>query len=584
MKKLLFSALMLAGVLTMSAIPAQKVWKTFRQSDGTQVKLMLVGDENFHCFKTTDGYAVMEENGNYYYANVRGDRMIRTDVLVHDVEQRSAAEISAIQNLGGEADIHRLAKAAPNMQHLRKIGTPTGDFHGSKKGIIILVSFADLDFKSEDPRATFDALANQENYRDNGAYGSVHDYFLDQSNGVFDLTFDVVGPYKAPKNQSYYGENKNGHDQQSRVIELLKFGLEEADKEVNYSDYDWDGDGEVDQVFMLYAGMGEANGGASYTIWPHESHINAYPYSYKLDGVKIDTYACGNELDSRNRIAGIGTICHEFTHCLGLPDFYDTGTNSDNYGMGMFDVMCSGSYNGDSWLPAAYTGYERNFCGWLDYVELNDPCKVSALKPIANNGECYIYYNPANSNEYYLFEHRNSDIGWDRGLYGKGLLIYHVNYIASRWKNNTVNAGSNPLFYVQPADNKKSIENPSGDLWPYTSIAPRVTYNEFSATTEPCTEIYNAYNGKNVLDIKLSNIKYTSKTKLVSFVFNDGTEEHPITSVENIVDANTSDMVTVYSVDGVMMNRTSEKTLGNMPKGMYIVKSDNGETKKLLVK
>ena len=49
-----------------------------------------------------------------------------------------------------------------------------------------------------------------------------------------------------------------------------------------------------------------------------------YGRSVKLDGVTVDTYACGSELMgiSGKTLDGIGTMCHEYSHCLGLPDFY----------------------------------------------------------------------------------------------------------------------------------------------------------------------------------------------------------------------------------------------------------------------
>lgn len=236
------------------------------------------------------------------------------------------------------------------------------------------MSFDDLDFQGEEPQAIWSDIANKDHYTNElGDMGSVHDYFLAQSRGLFDLSFDVVGPYKAPKSVTYYGENDSrGKDQHSRIIELLKFACELADKEVNFKDYDWDGDGEVDQVFMLYAGRGEASGGESYTIWPHESNIGKWPERYCLDDVIINTYACGEELDYYKNHKGIGTFCHEFSHCLGLPDFYDTNY-TNTYSMGSWDVICGGC---NGWVPASYLGYERNFCGWLEYKELTAPCKA----------------------------------------------------------------------------------------------------------------------------------------------------------------------------------------------------------------
>lgn len=591
MKKLLISALLLASSLTMSAIPAKREWKTFVQADGTQVTLMLIGDENFHCYQTKDGLPVVEVKGNYYYANSKGNYMVATDMLAHDAEMRSTEEALAVAELGtGNDDIERMWKAAPNMQHLRQkpIGTPTGDFHGSKKGIIILVSFNNLDFSVENPQQAFSDLANKEGYTNSyGAKGSVHDYFKDQSRGVFDLTFDVVGPYKAPQNAEYYGEN-NSYGSDKNVRQLITWAMREADNDVNYKDYDWDGDGEVDQVFVLYAGYGEAQYAPSWTIWPHESQLGMQ--SFRLDGVTLNTYACGQELDgnSGTRMAGLGTICHEFTHCLGLPDFYDTNRNSGasegNYGMGSWDLMCSGSYNGNSWLPAAYTAYERNFCGWLDYRELkeSDAYLISNMKPLEENGDAYIVYNPGNEKEYYIFEHRNKNVGWDKGLDGQGLLIYHINYSIDRWRNNTVNTTGkgNPCMQVVPADNSfnsYSTSDIAQDLWPATvSLSVK---NEFSDDTTPAATLYNNNtDGTKLLHIKLSKIKLTRSNRTISFTYNDGTVDYDTVGIQT-VNSNASGNVKIYSINGTFVGGYLE----NLNNGIYIVREADGTTKKVVV-
>ena len=590
MKRTLLTLLFASVMMTMSAVPAQRVWRTYNQSDGTKIELMLIGDENFHYFTTTDNVSVVEKNGSYYYADVTGQFLTATDMLAHAPHLRTAAETTAVAQLGNTpANLNRIRTNMPQVTMPRKVGDPTGTFTGSKRGLIILVSFDDLDFKDEDANAVFTDMVNTEGYSNNqGAVGSVHDYFSAQSYGMFDLTFDVAGPYKAPKSVTYYGENdKSNNDQHARVIELIKFACESANEDVNYKDYDWDGNGEVDQVYVLYAGKGEASGGDSYTIWPHESQIGKWPTAYRLDGVVINTYACGEELNYYDQLSGIGTFCHEFSHCLGLPDFYDTTSNSGaanpNYGMGTWDVMCSGCYNNNSWAPASYTGYERHFCSWLDYKELTDSCKVNDLTPLAEDGDVYVCYNPANRNEYYLFEHRNNTVGWDKGVSGKGLLIYHVNYIANRWNNNTVNTTGygDPCMQVSPADNSASEYTEKGDLFPYTSSVPIRTYNEFSDTTTPADVLYNANtDGTKLLHIKLSKISYTKKTKTVSFIFNDGTDDY-----NGINDVFSSSSVTpgLYTIDGQRVNAGTDEVSG-LPRGLYIVKAADGSTRKVMVK
>ena len=587
-RKLLIISLFIAQTVAMNATPALKVWRTYSQTDGSQVTLMMAGDENFHYFQTTDGYTVVEEKGNYYYANTKGQLLERTDFLAHNAEERSAEEGELLRQLNNNDPqaLHRIRNAMPQITTPRKVGEPTGEFVGSKKGLVILVSFDDLDFQSADPNATFTEIMNKEGYTNSfGAIGSVHDYFKDMSNGLFDLTFDVAGPYKAPKSVQYYGENRNNRDQHSRVIELLKFALEAADPEVDYTKYDWDDDGEVDQVYMLYAGQGEASGGESWTIWPHESQLGRWPIPYKLDNIVINTYACGEEVNYNNQLSGLGTFCHEFSHCLGIPDFYDTSDQGGNHGMGTYDVMCGGCYNYNSWIPAAYTGYERHFCGWLSYKELTDPCKVSSLEAIENGGDVFVCYNPAKPTEYYLFEHRNKTVRWDKGLLGRGLLIYHANYIESRWSQNTVNSADfdNQCLAVVPADNRPDDYTENTDVYPYTSTLPFKTYNEFSDTTTPADELFNVNSdGSNLLHIKLSNIKINNSTKRVSFIFNDGTEEYVNPDGIELVESTPATTPSaIYSIDGKLLRQQNIKDL---ERGLYVIKFDNGQTRKVMVK
>ena len=585
MKRFLFAVIFAANILSMSALPSDRAWRVHTQNDGTPLTLLLVGDENFHYYKTAEGHIVMEDKGSYYYATVQGQRLQRSDILAHDAAYRNAEEIASLEQLGRADDdaLQRVRSNMPQVTQPRRIGDPS-HYEGSKKGLVILVSFDDLDFTMEDPVSTFQDMLNKEGYSNSlGAVGSVHDYFKDMSYGNFDLSFDVVGPFKAPKSSTYYGENNDGHDQRSRVIELLKFALVAADSVVDYHKYDWDEDNEVDQVFMLYAGKGEANGGETWTIWPHESTIGNWPIAYRLDGVVLNTYACGQELDADDKMSGIGTFCHEFSHCLGLPDFYDTKDSESNHGMGTYDVMSGGNYNRNSWIPAAYTGYERNFCGWLKYKELSDPCVVSSLMPIESGGDVFVCANPAHPNEYYLFEQRNKNVGWDRGLQGRGMLIYHVSYEQSRWRYNTVNAtgSGKQCMVVVPADNVLSFNNENSDVFPYTSAVPYKTYNSFSDETTPKDELYyKNSDGTYLLHIKLSNIKFNSSSRKVSFVFNDGTVEYGedpdgIETTSTIKPTSQPSMI--YNIYGTAVE-TMEKG------GIYVIKYHDGSTKKVQIK
>ena len=332
---------MLVFTVAANAVPAQRVWKSYVQSDGLPLKLMMQGDENLHYYKTTDGLVAMRNDlGQFVYAQVLNQQLCETDMLVHEMELRSPEEQAFVNTLGDVATECRRLSASANT-FPKKIGEPTGVFEGEKRGLVVMVAFNDLDFTIT--KDQLEEMLNQTGYTNSyGAIGSVHDYFLSQSYNRFSLVFDVVGPIKLPKNSSYYGYNSQGHDSYNRVAEFVKESIRLANDEADLTKYDWDGNGYVDQVFLYYAGYGEATGGDASTIWPHESQV--YP-ALSYDGVKVQTYACSNELNGSegDTMMGIGTFCHEFTHCLGIPDFYDTSEDTDNYGMGIFDPMCQGT-------------------------------------------------------------------------------------------------------------------------------------------------------------------------------------------------------------------------------------------------
>ena len=266
---------------------------------------------------------------------------------------------------------------------------------------------------------------------------------------------------------SYYGGNDtNGNDINPRA--LIEEGLMAADAEVNYKDYDWDGDGEVEQVFVLYAGYGPNFGGNEDNIWPHESRLYRET-PLKLDGVKLDTYACSCEMygSAGNIIDGIGAACHEFSHCLGYPDFYDT-SKGDNYGMGDWDIMAGGNYNNMSRTPISYSSYERWMAGWLTPVEINSETQIEDMKPITEVPEAYILYNDKNRNEYYMLENRQLQ-GFDAANSGHGLLVLHVDYDEGAWMGNTPNASTPERMTFIPADGRRDWRTEDGDLFPGTS-------------------------------------------------------------------------------------------------------------------
>lgn len=592
MKRLFTFCLASLFASSLFAIPAMPVWRSVRQADGTTIRLKLVGDEHFHYAVTDDGIPVLSHDGSYYYAHIRSGHLVASDVLAHardqrkDHEERFAASLNDVEALN----------AKMRSQSMQKIGTRANVVTGKKKGLVILVQFSNQRFANPsdvltlgsgetDVNTLYSDMLNKDGYTDtkSGAIGSVHDYFHDQSDGKFDLSFDVIGPVTLSHPYSYYGA-PSGNEADGNAPQMVIDACNAIKDKVNFADYDWNDDGEVEQVYIVYAGEGQATGGDDNTIWPHKyslSDSRHQPLTY--NGVTIDTYACSNEmiratLNGKDRLfyMGIGTICHEFSHCLGLPDFYDTGYG-DNVGTGSYDLMCSGSYNGGpealknvyggtgiGTVPAGYTSYEKAFMGWITPTKLGDqPLDIKAMKGLADGGNAYILTNPDNNNEYYLFENR-TDSHWDSALPGHGLLVLHVDYDARSWAYNTVNAArdqNHPRMTIVPADGDLSDETLASDTYP-TDLN-----SQLSGNSTPALSFYTGYSVPTTAE--LSNIQ-TAADGTVSFHYT------PLTTSAGIASITTDHKgkLQIYTLVGTKAD--------NKTKGVVIIKNADGNTKKVI--
>lgn len=575
MKKLyLMLSMLFAFGIAANAVPAKKLQKVITLANGTQVSVELRGDEYLSWWEGTDGTA---------YRATADDTVFEAFDL--EAQKPAAAARRARTEQGRVARLARVKNSLKGADDkMRGLGGDHITYKGVKKGLVVLVDFKNKKFADGHDLEYYKNVINGKDFTDEeeGYVGSVRDYFLAQSNGQFELDFDVVGPVTMSKNYGYYG-NDGAYQKDEKVYEMIKEACDGIKDQVNLKNYDWDGDGEADQVFFLYAGLGQASGGSNSTIWPHESELRYWPcgvLSYPTG--KINTYACANELQpetqgsSRYISAGIGTICHEFSHCLGFADMYDT-TGGGGYGMSVFDVMDQGSYNGNGFVPCNYTAFERIYAGWVEPIELIDPATVKDMKSVSDYGRPFIMYNYKNTNEYFLLENRQNT-GWDKGLYGSnGLLIVHVNYVPSRWANNSVNSSAEKIQCCTVVNADGSRENTQyslqGDLYPYESKG--VTINdEFTDDSEPAAKLYNKNtDGSSVLGIPITQIKRSKGS--VSFLVCGGDDKNVIDNTFNgVVDgingitvANKAADNRIYSIDGRYLG-TDASVLG---KGIYVV-------------
>lgn len=404
-----------------------------------------------------------------------------TVVAVGDEHSRryiSLADGTPVKWIGSEGSaksfipMARLSSEGGAMRAKRKITTfPT---LGENRFLVILVEFADKSFSIDDPQAEMEAMFNAPGYNTLGGTGSVRDYYSGCSDGKFKPVFDVVGPVRMQQNVAYYGGGSDDSRAGLMVIEACRA----VDSEIDFSLYDHDGNGEVDSVYFIYAGKGEADGGAPETIWPHSWNLSDQGRELTLDGVAVQGYACSPELDGSAKLNGMGTPCHEFAHVLGLPDLYCTNSYVECLHPSDFSLMARGNYLNDGRTPPALSAYERYELGWLSPRALTHPATVT-LHPLSGvNEACRI--STERTNEYFLLENRQRT-GWDTYLPAHGMLVWHIDYSPDIWDRNRVNANpSHQYVDIVEANNATSFNQAAGFTFPGTG-----NVTSFTATTRP---------------------------------------------------------------------------------------------------
>lgn len=483
-KKLLFILSMLMVGTAIHAVPAKRgIWKTFTLKTGQTVQVQLCGDEFLHFWEDKDGNRYSYDTSDGLKPANMAQLRTRAQVMRQQACPDNIIKKSLLTGANGSTSLTRASS-----------------YMGKKRCLILLAQFSDKKFTMNDPKAFYNRVANEPGFSEGNFKGSVADYFKAQSNGKFEMNFDVMGPYTLGE-QAFYGKNEGGQ-QDVNVQAMISGCLGKAAAEgIDFSPYDWDGDGQMEMVFVVYAGRGEATGGGDNTIWPHKGRMTN---PVKCGNKTLINYACSNELSTSNEVDGIGTICHEFSHCFGYPDAYDTNYTG-LYGMGTWDLMCQGNYNGNGFTPAGYTAYEKYAAGWITPIELKENTSVSGMKPLAEGGDAYIFKNPNNSDEYYLIENRQKK-GWDAGLAGSGIIINHIDYNLKAWNYNTPNSmmsgiNDHERITLIPADNIKSDKNEENDPWPYGN-KNRLANN----TTPACTSYNLNTDGTKLMNIILSDM------------------------------------------------------------------------------
>lgn len=528
---IVFSALMCSAW----AVPARRGGIVKTQPDGSQITVYQHGDEHFHWITNEKGDWLKMDNDGFY--------RVTEALSVEQIETRRVASSK------------RAAMAAYPL-------------NVAPRGLVILVNFADVAFETE--KAEMDSMLTGEDYNRNYSYtyrgrtynvnskGSARQYFYDSSHGQYNPQFDVVGPVKVSENMAYYGKN-NSYGNDSHPEYMINEACKLADSEcgIDFTQYDNDEDGYVDFVFVIYAGYGEADGGASNTIWPHAWNLySAAGIKCQVDGKTVDLYACGNELDFfSKKHTGIGTFCHEFSHVLGLPDLYVTNT-ATHPTLNEWDIMDYGPYNNDGNTPPSFSAYERFFMGWLQPRLIVDPENV-VLNELQTSNEALLISttdqhnligNDPNPTTFYMIENRQQE-GWDEYLPGHGMMLTKVQYNYNRWFQNTVNNSSSKMG-VDLIEAKSNSDNQgkATDLFPAGA---------------------RLYVGIN--DHAIESIEEVDG--VIKFKYKGGVE-NPDTAIEDV--EKTADIIAIYNILGQKQTTTEIDVLTT---GTYIVVTSSGSYK-----
>ncbi len=557
-KKLLFLVLFTAVFLNIFqntyAIRAIKNPITVTQPDGSIVTILLHGDEFRNSRTTMDGYLV-KKNSKGFFTYVNTDPQAastETNIIARDITKRTSNDINFLKTISKANTLSisnsapRKAKAFDTSFRRNKI-QKAFPLIGSPKSLVILVNFSDKSFVTSTPQPSFNNLLNQSGYNVNGGTGSARDYFMASSYGKFVPEFDVVGPYNLPKSIASYGANdEDGYD-----IDPAAMVVDACDAAntagLDFTQYDTDNDGVLDNVFVYYAGYNEAEGAAENTVWPHRwavytSEESATNYTYDgtiasvtFDGKRLYDYACTSELSGSvgSTMCGIGTFCHEFGHVIGMPDYYNTDDSNKNT-LNEWSIMDYGGYSNEGRTPPLYSTYDRFYLGWLTPQEMNSPIDLTLLpiyqgttEPSNTNQQAYLLsatthdLNGANPtpSEFFMLEYRKKT-GWDAFLPGEGMLIWHIDYNQSAWDDNGPNnyAGTSQTatdhmrVYLQPL---------SGST---TTPGAAFTSGSFTPTTWSGTDINRAITA------------ITKTTNNVSFKLMGGTQGPTIISSSNLTD------------------------------------------------
>ena len=610
MKKLILTLLVVLTTTAAWAVKAFPGLLTTTQKDGTQLNYRLYGDADFHYNTTADGVLLYQVGSDYYIAGVNSNgELYNTNVLAHNAGNRTAEEQVLIKQQDRSKFFAQADRTVQKIRLKEPVAPNKALFQhsGSPKALIILADFTDQAFKHDDQttKEIFDQYLNAEEgvptHKDDETlsknYGSVKQYFKEMSYGLFTPIFDVAAVVHLTHDMKYYGE-ETGSSHDKNLDQFIKDACTAAHNQgVNFANYDANNDGNVDLVYIIFAGYGQSMGADSNTIWPCSNSGNYGTY----DGKTVCRFGVHNELNftpsttesmfgGEAQINGIGLFCHEFSHCMGLPDLYPTtatAQNNGNPGMENWSLMDGGEYTDVGYCPTAYTAWEREAFEWFEIETLTDDMKGTiTLKNIDEGGKAYrIYPDGKSSGNEYVIIQNIQPYRWNTSLasnvghfkqygycnWGHGMLITHVDYNASAFAivngtNSVNNTTGHSRMTIVPADGEYisyyKVQDSSHPDRPYTRTEYRNSHRaDPYPGTKNVTEIasISVYNGTMVKPFY--NIQETNGVITFDFLENTSTA----ISTVKVDEGKTNNRI--YTIDGRLVNTAKDQ----LPKGIYII-------------
>lgn len=553
------------------AIPPKLGNIEIQQPDGQKLTIRIVGNRDFHITTTENGIILTKDKDGFYrLADITSDG----DIISSGIMASGNGEDKGIKL---NAEIFRKLKVFRSRQtrdsSYSGIGTYKNNYPttGNPKVPVILVEFQDVKFSDQyNAKEYFSNIIGGEGTIDFQAQqGSIKTYFKDQSHGVFIPEFDIYGPLTLPYPMEYYGSNEGIQDAFAHY--MVSQSLKLLDPEVDFSQYDENKDGEIDFIYIIYAGYGENRGAGPEAIWPHAGYIKGEGDFVMVDNVWGNYYACSNELIFGNdEPEGICAFIHEYLHIIGLPDIYPTDsmvyTNDDwDYTAGQYTILDYGVYNNDGKTPPNLTAFERNALKWDEPLIFDTPLSIS-LEDIST-GQFGLIPTEV-PNEFYLLENRQKK-GWDEPLPYHGLLIWHIDYDEYLFKNNMINnsrdhqhveliKANNEILFGHPLSNQEGFPFPGCN-----------NITEFTSATIPAMITWNNKHSQ----FPVTNIKEAEG--IISFDIAGGEEQD--SNVASIL--HDEDFYVIYNISGMKIGQGNKSLVENLPPGLYII---NG--KKVVVK